>query len=72
MPVPDHHPDVVVVVGLGEELAQQHEHLAGDGVASVGPVEGDGGDVVGHVVEDLGAVALVGFGAWGVGHDPTR
>ena len=51
---------------------EQLEHPDRDGVAAVGPVEGDGGDVVGHLVQDLGAVALVRFGAGGVGHNPTR
>ena len=69
-------PDVAVGVGRGQVLGQQLQHPDRDRVAPVGAVEGDGGDVVGHVVQDLGPMALVpvvgplvvGGGA----HVPTR
>ncbi len=75
----EHHAHVGAVVGLGEQLGEQLQHAARDGVAAVGPVQGDGGDVVGDLVEDLGPVALVrlsvsvgGGGGGGVSHRPTR
>src|SRR6185436_3634692 len=48
----DHRPNAVVAVGLIERLDQLANHRRIDGVEAVGPVEGDRGHPVGHVVEE--------------------
>ena len=45
----DDHVDVVVGVGGGEQLREQAQHVAGQGVAGLRPVERDRGDALGDV-----------------------
>ena len=51
-PGEDDHVDPVVGLGLEEVAGQQAEDLGVQGVAGLGPVDGDRGDPVGHGVED--------------------
>ena len=56
-PVPgtgqDHRANVVVVADAPHRVDELAEHLAGERVALLGPVQGHGGDPAGHVVEEL-------------------
>ena len=45
--------DAVVVVGVAHRRGHLHRHLAGPGVEPLGPVQGDDGDVVVGLVDDL-------------------
>jgi hypothetical protein len=45
----DEHVDVVAALGLSDDDGERHDELARQRVARLGPVEGDGGDAVGHI-----------------------
>ena len=51
--------DGEVLVGAGEPLAHLHALVAGERVARLGPVDGDGGDAVGDLEAD--AVEVLGI-----------
>jgi hypothetical protein len=55
---------VVPALGLGHETGEGGEELTGEGVAGLGPIEGDGGDSVRHIEQgDLGHGDLQGDGS---------
>ena len=54
--------DGEVLVGPAEPLAHAHALAAGERVAGLGPVDGDGGDAVGDVEADAVEVLGVGHG----------